>query len=274
MRKAFTLIELLVVIAIIAILASILFPVFAQARNAAKKTASTSNLRQISLASVMYFSDNDDMIFPITYRYGAPVPPDNGTKFWANLVQPYTKADQIYFCPNDRADDPYIATTTQNARFAPNNLYKPYLIGLTPSYGMNGTYLNDLVPIPSMPGRFDYVPRSQSSFEAVSDTVMIAESSMKDMVVPVGAPGGATVTIRGTIGYHSVLAPNDPRSPWASFPATSARSQGQLFGRFDKTRVVTAWLDGHVSYIAINRLRASGSTAAEQDRFWNGNGPQ
>lgn len=60
-QKAFTLIELLVVIAIIAILAAILFPVFAQAKNAAKKTADLSNLKQLSTATLLYSSDHDDL---------------------------------------------------------------------------------------------------------------------------------------------------------------------------------------------------------------------
>ena len=63
-RRAFTLIELLVVIAIIAILAAILFPVFAQAKAAAKKTASLSNDKQIALGAIMYGGDVDDMIPP------------------------------------------------------------------------------------------------------------------------------------------------------------------------------------------------------------------
>src|ERR1700677_1343177 len=63
-KKAFTLIELLVVIAIIAILAAILFPVFAQAKEAAKKTSCLSNMKQLGLADIMYVNDHDD-----TYPY-------------------------------------------------------------------------------------------------------------------------------------------------------------------------------------------------------------
>src|ERR1700709_1884993 len=87
-RRGFTLIELLVVIAIIAILAAILFPVFAQAKEAAKKTMCLSNLKQIGLGMQMYLGDADDMIpyneYELTY---------NGRLIlWYEMVDPYIKS--------------------------------------------------------------------------------------------------------------------------------------------------------------------------------------
>ena len=112
MRRGFTLIELLVVIAIIAILAAILFPVFAKAREKARQTSCLSNLKQLGLGMLMYAQDYDETF--CNYNMGptltsppAPGDPDfnrfgSGTWYssWPTLVLPYVKNTQIFRCPS------------------------------------------------------------------------------------------------------------------------------------------------------------------------------
>lgn len=93
--RAFTLIELLVVIAIIAILAAILFPVFAQAREKARQTSCLSNGRQIGIAFLMYASDWDDYLPLTTF----PLPSNS----WTDQAQPYIRSRQIFRCPSDES---------------------------------------------------------------------------------------------------------------------------------------------------------------------------
>jgi prepilin-type N-terminal cleavage/methylation domain-containing protein/prepilin-type processing-associated H-X9-DG protein len=101
---AFTLIELLVVIAIIAILAAILFPVFAQARESARKTTCLSNLKQLGLGWTMYVSDYDEQAVPWALRdpKGKDLNDANGVSLsWDRLMQPYIKGNAVLACPSD-----------------------------------------------------------------------------------------------------------------------------------------------------------------------------
>ena len=93
-REGFTLIELLVVIAIIAILAAILFPVFARAREKARTAACQSNLKQMGLAVLMYAQDYDE-------RFPGPVALTGGPAPWDLAIFPYTKNWQVYQCPSN-----------------------------------------------------------------------------------------------------------------------------------------------------------------------------
>ena len=115
MRHGFTLIELLVVIAIIAILAAILFPVFAQAREKARAASCVSNEKQITLSWTMYTQDYDETLLPysnsgVSGGYAFP---------WTLLLQPYSKSYQIYSCP----DSTYHIGYTYNANLARNDGY-------------------------------------------------------------------------------------------------------------------------------------------------------
>lgn len=103
-RRGFTLIELLVVIAIIAILAAILFPVFARAREKARQTSCLSNLKQLGLAVLMYAQDYDEVL-PGMYQWYDPLLPDYPVAFgvvhsWKVPLSPYVRNDQILICPS------------------------------------------------------------------------------------------------------------------------------------------------------------------------------
>jgi prepilin-type N-terminal cleavage/methylation domain-containing protein/prepilin-type processing-associated H-X9-DG protein len=106
-RKGFTLIELLVVIAIIAILAAILFPVFAQARDKARSAACLSNVKQLALGVHMYAQDYDEVVPAAFSEWSIPVYESpvgtmtNYPSYWYVVIQPYVKNTAITKCPSD-----------------------------------------------------------------------------------------------------------------------------------------------------------------------------
>lgn len=124
-RKAFTLIELLVVIAIIAILAAILFPVFARAKEAAKKTSAIAQARQLAASVMLYAADYDDYFVPATIYPNGPEP----RRIWPPLIFPYVKNEGIFVAPG--TDAKY--ATDWNTRNQQN-------------IGLNGATAVDLTP--------------------------------------------------------------------------------------------------------------------------------
>src|ERR1700733_8333485 len=97
-RIGFSLIELLVVIAIIAILAAILFPVFAKVREKARQTSCASNMKQITLGILQYQQDNDEM-FPMGQTLASAA--EGGFYGWPTEIAPYLKSTDVLKCPDD-----------------------------------------------------------------------------------------------------------------------------------------------------------------------------
>ncbi len=132
LKRAFTLIELLVVIAIIAILAAILFPAFARARENARRASCQSNLKQIGLGVLQYVQDYDEG-FPI-HNNGTP---NNAGGFFATM-QPYLKSTQLYQCPSE--------TTAPDAPGDPgNNGYTDYAYNLNLGWDGGNAKVNQSV---------------------------------------------------------------------------------------------------------------------------------
>lgn len=162
-KRAFTLIELLVVIAIIAILAAILFPVFAQARESARLTGCLSNMKQIGLSWGMYSQDYDE-VFPLSRSVAAGAPGhesdpgcdcngDDNCKTnitWKSETIPYVKNYDMFRCPSN-----------PNSSFGDEDRDNGFKI----SYGTNGTV------------QWGWAPLRQASLNRPSETVMVLEST-------------------------------------------------------------------------------------------------
>ncbi|MCU0315804.1 MAG: prepilin-type N-terminal cleavage/methylation domain-containing protein [Fimbriimonadaceae bacterium] len=177
MKKAFTLIELLVVIAIIAILAAILFPVFAQAKDAAKKTACLSNIKQTGTAYQIYVADNDDTA--ALWMYNGTFNVTQGDRSWGNIMFPYMKSREMLKTPNSPIG---LSQRVTNANF-PNPSSLPaasrtdqelYNLGWLTDYGYNYQNFTGFIFDPTVPvAGFRFSPVSMTSVNDPSNTILL-----------------------------------------------------------------------------------------------------
>lgn len=216
--RGFTLIELLVVIAIIAILAAILFPVFAQARAKARQATCTSNMKQIGLAALMYATDYDEMLPWAASNAGAT------TTTWYDLVEPYVKVGAqgfgyvsttsspkgFYVCPDfanttvpSRSGDP-APTTFPSSQVTPAMSYAANG-NLIPMYNKNlnswfpGSALTGL-PQQQAPATLVLAAHAMGTRPAVAGDDVTSGCTGLESGTPAGAPaaqGGATVYCAG-----------------------------------------------------------------------------
>lgn len=247
MKSAFTLIELLVVIAIFAILASILFPVFAQAKDAAKHTVSLSNLKQLGTAGTLYLTDNDDHFPQVSYfgQAGMTTPDNLGSFRWPWLLSSYTKSLEVFRSPLDTTE--LTLSICGGGCRDPKNDYYGYLWGLFVSYGYNWFGLApDSTWNPSMTysaaSSSRSVGKSLSAIASPSNTVWLADSTYGDAANPT----------RLGMGYFLVY----PPAAWTGAPPITRSSYGYLMPRHHD-QMATLFGDGHARSTSLGAMQTT-----------------
>ncbi len=246
--SAFTLIELLVVIAIIAILAAILFPVFAKAREKARQTSCLSNLKQVSLALAMYVQDSDG--YP---QMSAPSNQVPRTK-WPDLVWPYTKSRGVFLCPS-----------APESLWAKGFAHDPSL--LYGGYGYNYQYLGN--------SRFPWTARDA---EVTAPAEMIAVSDTWGVN---GAPVGTVPG--GTAGQYVIDPPlvsarrarpggADDTGYGAGAECGGPWSCRSIPAERHNEMVTVGFADGHVRAMKLAAMDDSDRDGALDNGLWNGQG--
>jgi prepilin-type N-terminal cleavage/methylation domain-containing protein/prepilin-type processing-associated H-X9-DG protein len=241
-NKAFTLIELLVVIAIISILAAILFPVFARARENARRASCMSNLKQMGLAVMMYVQDYDET-YPPAYitALTSQAPPNkykwhNTIWFWPQIIYPYHHSEQVFFCPSAPWESTY--------------LNKP--VAYTDNYGVNVM----LIPPPADQVASSIPAVKMSAVQSPSSTYMIMDAG-NYVIAPVGYMAGIS-PINGTPATTYYLPgigdlPGALTYSTSTSPAYEARLSDYMSGRhFHGLNV--AFADGHVKWLKSSEV--------------------
>ncbi|HEX8550992.1 MAG TPA: DUF1559 domain-containing protein [Abditibacteriaceae bacterium] len=231
-KRGFTLIELLVVVAILGILAAILFPVFARARENGRRAACASNLKQIGLGMLQYSQDYDEVMIADWYGTNGngdstPLTAPEVHYKWMDAAYPYIKSEQVFVCPSDTSDTTVIPR--HNAKYiyygnlttASNENYGSYIINH--GYGANIAGRTPAVSHPH-PTINDQVKQSEAVRPA--ETVWVVEGK-----------GSFSININGSFII-------DNKNP---------RSLENGLERHLQT-INTLYVDGHVKAVKLERL--------------------
>lgn len=260
--SAFTLIELLVVIAIIAILAAILFPVFAQARSKARQAGDASNLKQLTLGFMMYAQDYDETVVPyqLGYQYSEGGRTSSApTARWTQVLQPYLKNWQLYRDPS-QDENPFDIWSpgSSGGNFAN--------WGQWPSYGYNVNYLDPnptcdgaMAPFySSTPIKPNPIPMAQ--IKRPAQMIVIVDAKI------VGTPGGGWYTSESIDSPAVITAPTPccwGNGGWGTqsfgdtlnYSGAKKTNTGTVDIRYNKG-ANAAFADGHVKWFTAGGLAA------------------
>ena len=259
-QSAFTLIELLVVIAIIAILAAILFPVFAQARAKARQTACLSNEKQMGLALLAYSQDYDEQMVRGWYGPGGFASSNNYDRYkWMDAIEPFVKNSAIYSCP----DSPVGIGADATGKYVPYKQLGTMLGSNTDdtrfygSYAINSAYWGD--GDITRKGPSNEVPLAVVA--APAETIWVADSNGSYQISwPDTNSDPVSVQKAGSMSYicwdgHDV---NDKQEG-----AVVARHQGM-------TNVI--YCDGHSKAVSLTFLISPEQRSKNADGTLNPNG--
>jgi len=237
-RSGFTLIELLVVIAIIAILAAILFPVFAQARDKARSAACLNNVKQLATAIMMYTQDYDE-ILPHHAADAADFLNPAAASTWQRGCTPYIKSDKVFFCPSS----PQAPTQPETAA-------------------------NSGWPRSSYQGNCVVISRTGTSLAQIPNPadIIFAQENFFKFFNAYNRP-----TQSGTSYYYWHLI--DCRPQYPGLPNTGHPTCGEQYNTRHFGGGNLVFVDGHAKYTPVTRMR-SGMFGMVPDEAYNANDPQ
>jgi prepilin-type N-terminal cleavage/methylation domain-containing protein/prepilin-type processing-associated H-X9-DG protein len=230
-KRAFTLIELLVVIAIIAILAAILFPVFAKVREKARQTSCVSNEKQIALGVTQYVQDYDETLPSITMDFNPGGLFVSDRHMWTDAIYPYIKSTGVFRCPsNSKANTPGgpSVPASGSATFA-------YAAAIY-DYGNGGVYSGTTVEQGSF-SPDSTIPSALASFTAPSETILLGE--------PIAQTGYCWYMTAHNYGA-GLETPSDIHNGGSNL----------------------AFVDGHVKWLNAGRINLNPNTGVADDYLW------